>query len=118
LNVAGQLLHRGAALGHLVPAHARVEIFTIAAGPVKGAAGRASFPEVVSNWQRAGFAVSAVSNECVKHGLSFQVEKIRTNWPPIGKLTFSDSSKLKTSKLSESVQPSSFDQNKFGSLLD
>jgi hypothetical protein len=44
-----------------------VKIFTIAAGSVKGAAGRASFPEVVGNWQRAGFAVSAVSNERVKH---------------------------------------------------
>jgi hypothetical protein len=71
LNVAGQLLHRGAALGHLVPAYAGVKIFTIAAGPVQGAAGRASFPQIVGNWQRAGFAVSAVSNECVKHGGPF-----------------------------------------------
>jgi hypothetical protein len=34
LNVAGQLLHRGAALGHFVPAHARVKVYTIAAGAI------------------------------------------------------------------------------------
>jgi hypothetical protein len=67
LNVADQLLDRGAALGDLIPAHARVEVFTIATGPIEGTAWRASFAEVISNWKRAGFAVPAVSNECIKH---------------------------------------------------
>ena len=72
MNVAGQLVDGDAALWDLIPAHARVEVLAITAGPIECTAGRASFAEVICNRNRAGFAVSAVSNECIEHGSSLQ----------------------------------------------